>query len=93
MCPFCNGTGRLLSRDSMAVQISRWLKRAKFFIKNEPLRLKAHPNVITFLEDNTEFLSEISNQITYEAMEDMKTDEFIILSGITGKELTHQYNA
>ncbi|MCD6182184.1 MAG: Rne/Rng family ribonuclease [Candidatus Cloacimonetes bacterium] len=93
MCPYCNGTGRLLSRDSMAVQISRWLQRAKFFIKNEPLKLRAHPNVITFLKTNSEVLESTSNQITFEASEDMKLDEFVILSGITGKELTRQYNA
>mgnify|MGYP000194561938 FL=1 len=62
-CPHCNGTGRLISRDSVAIRISRWLQRTKYFIKNEPLRIVVHKNVKAFLEENPQILQSENNQI------------------------------
>ncbi|MBT3169711.1 MAG: Rne/Rng family ribonuclease [Candidatus Cloacimonetes bacterium] len=91
-CPHCNGTGRLISRDSVAIRISRWLQRTKYFIKNEPLRIVVHKNVKAFLEENPQILQSENNQIEIEGSSNMKLDEFKVYSQITKQEITLRYS-
>lgn len=92
-CPHCNGTGRLLSRDSVAVKISRWLQRASYFIKNDPLKLIVHPNVMEFINNNPEIYSDIKNKLEFEADNKIQPDKFLVFSLKNNKELTTIYNA
>ncbi len=91
-CPHCNGTGRLISRDSVAIRISRWLLRANFFIKNEPLKIVVHKNVKTFIEENESILENIGSSIKIEGNSNIKVDEFRIYSQKTNEEITNRYN-
>jgi len=92
-CPHCNGTGRLLSRDSVAVKITRWLKRAKYLIGNDPLRLIVHHNVKTYFEDNPEMLKDFTNKIEITVDYNLDLDKFKIISLAKNKELTSKYYA
>lgn len=92
-CPHCNGTGRMLSKDSMAVRISRWLKRAQFFIKNEPLIIVVSPNVKQYINENLQMFKDISNNIEFKGDKTYQPDHFKVYSAKTKKELTKQYNA
>ncbi|MCK4956087.1 MAG: Rne/Rng family ribonuclease [Candidatus Cloacimonetes bacterium] len=92
-CPYCNGTGRLLSRDSVAVQISRWLKRAQYFIKDDSLKIVVHKNVKEFFEKNMDILKDIGNHIEFEVDSKIKFDTFKVFSLKTGKEITLKYSA
>ncbi len=44
-CPVCGGVGRVLSRESMAVRIERWFKRASLRSKTHHYQLIANPEV------------------------------------------------
>ncbi|MBL7149953.1 MAG: Rne/Rng family ribonuclease [Candidatus Cloacimonetes bacterium] len=91
-CPHCNGTGRLLSRDSVAVSISRWLRRAKYFLKKEPLKIIVHPNVKKFIEENPDIFKEIENKLEFITEEGIEFDKFKVFSIQTKKEYTDTYN-
>ncbi|MFC1897950.1 Rne/Rng family ribonuclease [Candidatus Cloacimonadota bacterium] len=91
-CPHCFGTGRLLSRDSVAIKILRWLQRANYFIKNEPLKVVAHPNVISFIETNPEIFKDVKNKIDFAEDNKIEPDKFRIISKKNNKEITLTYN-
>jgi ribonuclease G len=44
-CPVCGGVGRVLSRESMAVKIERWFKRASLGWRARHYQLVANPEV------------------------------------------------
>jgi ribonuclease G len=48
-CPVCDGVGRVLSRESMAVKIERWFKRAASAGKTNRFQLIANPQVADLL--------------------------------------------
>ncbi|MBC8383890.1 MAG: Rne/Rng family ribonuclease [Candidatus Cloacimonetes bacterium] len=91
-CPYCNGTGRLLSRDSVAVRISRWLKRAKYNIQDEPLKIVVHKNVKSYFEKNPKFLKEIDNKLEFVSDNKMEPDSFRIFFLKNNLEITEKYS-
>ena len=48
-CPVCDGVGRVLSRESMAVKIERWFKRAASSWRIDHFQLIANPQVADLL--------------------------------------------
>jgi ribonuclease G len=44
-CPVCEGVGRVLSRESMAVKIERWFQRASLGSRSKHYQLVANPQV------------------------------------------------
>ena len=92
-CPHCNGTGRLLSRDSVAVKISRWLQRASYFIKNDSLKIIVHPNVREFMKDHPDIFSDVKNKLEFDSDSKIALDKFKVFSLKNNKELTERYNA
>ena len=92
-CPHCSGTGRLLSRDSVAVKISRWLQRAKYFIQNDPLQIVVHKNVKQFFKNNPDILKDIENKLEIVTGKNFAQNEFKIFSLKSNKEITSQYNS
>jgi ribonuclease G len=91
-CPHCFGTGRLLSRDSVAIKILRWLQRASYFIKNEPLKIYAHTNVINFIETNPEIFKDVKNKIEFKEDNKIEPDKFRVMSKHNNKDITFTYN-
>lgn len=93
VCPHCNGTGRLLARDSVAVKLFRWLQRSEFFIAKERLVVRVHRNVSHFLEAHTDFLQDYMNRI--EILEDPELEpyQFKVLLEKTGKDVTDEYKS
>ena len=91
-CPYCNGSGHLLSKDSVAVRISRWLKRAEYFLKNVPLKIIVHKNVKKFFEDNSDFLQHFENKIEIVSDNKIEFDKFQVFSIKDNKEITSEYN-
>ncbi|MDY6915268.1 MAG: Rne/Rng family ribonuclease, partial [Candidatus Cloacimonadota bacterium] len=92
-CPYCNGTGRLLARDSVAVRISRWLRRVRFFIKNTPVLLVVHPNVKKFLEKHPDFFTELDNKPKIKQDSSLPYDDFKVISLKNKEDLTVKYNS
>lgn len=91
-CPHCFGTGRLLSRDSVAIKILRWLQRASYFIKNDSLKIFAHVNVIGFIESNPEIFKDVKNKIEFAEDNQIEPDKFRVISKKNNKDITFTYN-
>jgi ribonuclease G len=51
ICPCCNGIGRLISKETIAMKIERWFKRAKIGAKCKHYRLMVHPDVVQIFGD------------------------------------------
>ena len=93
VCPHCNGTGRLLAKDSVAVKLYRWLQRSEFFISQEPLVIRVHRNVCHFIDSHPEFLQDYAKRI--EVLEDpeMEHHQFKVLLEKSGKDITEEYKS
>jgi len=91
-CPHCFGTGRLLSRDSVSIKILRWLQRASYFIKNDSLKILAHPNVIIFIENNPEIFKDVKNKIEFVEDNKIEPDKFRVCSKKYNRDITLTYN-
>lgn len=92
-CPHCSGTGRLLARDSVAVHISRWLRRTYFFIQGTPMKVVVHANVKKFFEQNPNILDEFNSKIEIVYSDKLEFDEFKVYSLQTNEDLTAKYKA
>ena len=91
-CPCCKGTGRVMARDSVAMQIYRWLSRSEYFIRNTPLRIVVHPNVKKFLDENPTYFIDIPNDIFIVSEEDFKPDQYKIFNNRNNKEITAKFS-
>lgn len=93
VCPHCNGTGRLLARDSVAVKLFRWLQRSEFFIKDERLVIRVHRNVSHFLEAHPDFLQDFINKVEILEDPELEPHQFRVLLEKSGKEITDEYKS
>ncbi|MGB8656579.1 MAG: Rne/Rng family ribonuclease [Candidatus Zixiibacteriota bacterium] len=50
-CPCCGGIGRVVSKETQAMKIERWFKRARVGSKCKNYRLMVHPDAAAILED------------------------------------------
>ncbi len=91
-CPCCSGTGRIISRDSVAMRIYRWMSRAEYFVKGQMLRLVVHPNVKQYLDENPDYLKSFDLRILAEADKYLSPDGFVVYEFESGKDLTKKYN-
>lgn len=92
-CPCCFGTGKVLSRDSVAMMIYRWCSRVEYFIRHRKLRIVVHPHVKEFLDENPDYLGSIDNEFTIEADEDIHFDQFKVFDLVDGQDITERYKA
>ncbi|MBN1327438.1 MAG: Rne/Rng family ribonuclease [Candidatus Cloacimonetes bacterium] len=90
-CPYCNGTGRLLSRDSVAVNIIRRLKRVKFVIQNKAVKIRVHKNVKLFFDDHPEILKDVENKVEIISDPELRYNEYRIFTATDNKEITSEY--
>jgi ribonuclease G len=54
VCPVCNGTGRVLSRETVTTKIERWFQRARIGTRDRKFRLEVNPVVAAHLKENGE---------------------------------------
>ncbi len=93
VCPHCNGTGRLLAKDSVAVKIYRWLQRSEFFIGKERLVIHVHPNVKHFLESHPDFLQDYMKRIEIFEDPELESHIFMVMLEKSGKDVTEEYKS
>lgn len=95
-CPVCDGVGRVLSRESMAVKIERWFKRAASAGKANHYQLIANPQVadllvagkpsrLRHLEKNLKQKIDVIIDTT------LHPEEFKVLDTRTEKEITDKF--
>jgi ribonuclease G len=51
-CPYCNGLGRVVSRDTMATKVERWFMRAKADREFTAYHLVINPELAEAMVDN-----------------------------------------
>ncbi|OQB92161.1 MAG: hypothetical protein BWX83_00283 [Candidatus Cloacimonetes bacterium ADurb.Bin117] len=89
-CPTCNGSGRIVSKDTMLMRIHRWLRRSDYFIRNKKFRVMVHPELLEHIKSNSSYFSAYKDQMDIQADPEMRTDQFKVfklpgLEDITSK--------
>jgi ribonuclease G len=89
-CPTCNGSGRVVSKDTMLMRINRWLNRSEYFIRNKKLRIVVHPDLLEHIKKNGEYFSAYKDQVEAVGDPEMRADQFKVfrlpgLEDITSK--------
>lgn len=96
-CPTCTGTGRILSRETLAAKIERWFNRAKLASDIKKFRLVVHPKQADYmLEDREARLKRIRKMtrrdITIETDELLPPDKYRVFSVQDGVEVTDLFD-
>jgi ribonuclease G len=97
-CPLCDGIGRVLSRESMAVKIERWFNRARSasslkhyqLLANSQvgdLLLEGKPNRLRILQKNTKLKIDLIIDTS------LNPDEFRVFDASSGIEVTDKYTS
>lgn len=77
-CPFCNGSGRVLSKDATIMRIYRWLNRSDYFIRNKTLRIAVNPELLAHINEHSSDFSTYKDQIEFTPDPAMRIDTFRI---------------
>jgi len=91
-CPFCNGSGRVISRDALTMRIHRWLSRAAYFIRNTRLRIVVHPDLHAHILNHEEYFVAFKDQIEFTAEPDSRIDQFRVFKLPAMEDITSKYS-
>jgi len=91
-CPFCNGSGRIVSKDAVTMRIYRWLVRSEYFIRNKKLRISVNPDLLSHIKiHNEEFIS-YRDQIEFADDPAIRVDQFKVYSLPGMEDVTSKYS-
>jgi ribonuclease G len=91
-CPFCNGSGRIVSKDAVIMRIYRWLVRSEYFIKNKRLRIMVNPELLSHIKIHNEDFISYRDQIEFGEDSAIRVDQFRVF-GLPGMEdVTSKYS-
>jgi len=96
-CPTCEGTGRVLSAETVAAKIERWFIRARLASDVRKFRLIVHPNIAEHLTQNKEerlkrIRKMIKRDIYLESDQLLAPQRYRIFSAEDNVELTDMFN-
>ncbi|MDP2402136.1 MAG: ribonuclease E/G, partial [Actinomycetota bacterium] len=91
-CPYCNGSGRVISKDAMTMRIYRWLNRAEYFIKNQTLRIVVNPDLYAHVRNHDEHFVAFKHQIEFLADPESRVDQFKVFRLPGMEDLTSKYS-
>lgn len=97
-CPMCQGSGRVLSPETVTTKIERWLKRARAGSNERDLKLMVHPSVAQYLLENDQAkLKRLAKEykVKIELVKDDRVDveEFRFLSLKRDVDITDEFKA
>lgn len=92
-CPYCSGSGRVLSKNSIAMKVYRSLQRAEFFVSGKKVRLVIHPELNQFLKKHPGYFRNIKLDVEISEDSSFRTDNFRILYENEKRELKNIYSA
>lgn len=97
-CPTCDGTGRVLSMDSVAMRLERWLKRAADKLEGQHIQIRVNPAVAEHLSMKwLDLFSRVSHdkRMGIELKEDLsiKVDDYKVFLLETSREITKDFPA
>lgn len=95
-CPVCSGIGRVLSKESIAVKIERWFKRASASGGKGHYQLVASPQVIELLTNDSSsriYKLEHRLRITIDLIRDtsLHPEEFHVIDSKTETDITEKF--
>jgi ribonuclease G len=98
MCPCCGGIGRVVSKETMAMKIERWFKRAKVGTKSKNYRLLVHPDVTQIFEEGKQsrirqLSKELDLGIQVVKDEDLPVDKFRVFDLDQKMEVTDAFRS
>ncbi len=90
-CPFCNGSGRIISKEAVTMRIYRWLSRAEYFVRNKSLRIVVHPELHAHILKDSNVFQAFKDQIEFMTSPDVRIDQFkvYLLPGV--EDITSKY--
>jgi ribonuclease G len=91
-CPFCNGSGRIISRDAVTMRIHRWLSRAEYFIRNTMLRIVVNPDLHEHIRAHEEYFAAFKDQIEFMPDPDTRIDQFKVFKLPSMDDITSKYS-
>ena len=96
-CPTCNGSGRIISQETLITRIEHWLRRYKSKYQDLRLRLQLHPNNAEYmLGEKKNILRGLMWQnfvhLKIERNTDLARDEFRFIRTKNGKDVTNEMN-
>ena len=91
-CPCCNGSGRVVSKDTMLMRLHRWLNRSEYFVGNKRLRIVVHPDLVAHIRTHEEYFSAYKDQFDLEPDPEMRTDQFKVFKLPGGEDITSKFN-
>jgi len=96
-CPVCEGVGRVLSRESMAVRIERWFRRVLTSSSIKHFQLIVHPLVgELFLEDKPTRLRKLEKNLKLKIDLIIDTslhpEDFKVLDAVSEIDVTEKYS-
>jgi len=91
-CPYCTGSGRVISRDAVAMRINRWLGRAEYFLRNKVLRVAVHPELLRYIGEHPDFVVYDKDQIDFIGDNALRVDQFKVLTLPNMDDITAKYN-
>ncbi len=91
-CPYCHGSGQIMTYESTAIEIERALKKLINLKQHFGLKLVCHPLLDSYLKGgDKEFFSglaeELNAQIEFDVEDTMHLNEFVFFSSINGQKL------
>ncbi|MDZ4120917.1 MAG: Rne/Rng family ribonuclease [Candidatus Cloacimonadaceae bacterium] len=92
-CPYCNGSGRVVSKDAVLMRIYRWLSRAEYFVKDTLLSIVVHPDVIAHIKSNNRIFSAYKDQCDFIEDPSMRVDQFKVFKLPSMDEITAKFNS
>ena len=95
-CPMCNGTGMIMSKETIVTRLQSWVRRFRSQTGEMGLTIKAHPEVVEFI---TKGLKSHLRKIMWDALmyiklepdSDLNIDEFKCYSWKQGRDVTDEY--
>jgi ribonuclease G len=91
-CPFCNGSGRIISKDAVIMRIYRWLVRSEYYIRNKHLRILVHPDLLNHIKNHNEDFISYRDQIEFSEDSAIRVDQFKVFSLPGMEEVTSKYS-
>tara|TARA_Y100001934_G_C12363821_1_gene782274 strand:- start:206 stop:1747 length:1542 start_codon:yes stop_codon:yes gene_type:complete len=96
-CPTCNGSGRIISQETLVTRIDHWLRRYKSRHRSLRLELQLHPQNADYLRGEKKHILRglmWQNFVHLKIKDNIKLaqDEFRFFRGSGGKDVTDEMN-
>ena len=95
-CPFCLGTGRVLSAASVVSDIDRWLRKFRAGTWSVRVTIATHPYIVHYIERNKQetlrkWLRSYFLRVSLKEDENIEAGEFRCYVPGSSKDITRQY--